>query len=262
MVLGIIVTYNPSIVDIEKNILAIKPQLDRLIVFDNASENVQELNKLCNKLNVEFIKSNRNVGLGAAYNFVISNNNNFDYLATFDQDTFLEVNTIKQLLSLFTINLSVGIVGPSFFKKRIMSKNEYIEVDYLIQSCSIFSKIVIDKVGLFNENLFIDSVDFEYCLRTLKLKFKIIKSTTILIEHNLGIQNKKFGINFIQHNALRNYYIARNHKFLTIKYIKHFPYFILRKNFFFIIHIFKLIFLDQDLKKIKSLVKGLKDNVD
>lgn len=262
MVLGIIVTYNPNIVDLKKNILAINPQLDKLVVFDNASEKIQEINELCNILNVEFIKSNKNIGLGAAYNFVINSNNNFDYLVTFDQDTFLEVNTIKQLLNLFTVNLSVGIVGPSFFKKRINSKNDYVEVDYLIQSCSIFSKIVINRVGLFNENLFIDSVDFEYCLRALKLKFKIIKSTNIFIEHNLGIRKKKFGINFIQHNALRNYYISRNHKFLTIKYIRHFPNFILRKNFFFMIHILKLIFLDQDLKKIKSLIKGLRDSVD
>ena len=262
MTLGVIVTYNPNIIDLKKNLIAIQSQLDKLVLYDNASENISEINTLCTEINIICIKSDRNIGLGAAYNFVINMyRSDFDYLITFDQDTFLKSDTIEKLLELFKVDVNVGIVGPSFSKREKFYKREYSQVDYLIQSCCIFSKEVIAKVGFFNEKLFIDSVDFEYCLRALISKFKIFKSNTVFIDHNLGVLKKRFGLSYIQHNVLRNYYISRNHKYLTIKYLKVFPYFIIRKNLFFIIHIFKLLFLDQDLKKIQSIVKGLRDNV-
>ncbi len=37
MILGVIVTYNPNLQDLERNIIAIKSQLDKLVLFDNNS---------------------------------------------------------------------------------------------------------------------------------------------------------------------------------------------------------------------------------
>jgi rhamnosyltransferase len=262
MVLGVVVTYNPNISELEKNILAIKNQIDKVVIFDNKSVNQDEIVILCKKIAVEIIVNNENIGLGAAYNFVFKRDfSDFDYFTTFDQDTFIKENTINNLISLFAVAEKVGIVGPSFVKKHLQIYSDYSFVDSLIQSCSVFSKDVLSNAGYFNEKLFIDSVDFEYCLRAQLLGFKIIRSNRLYIVHDLGSPKNKYGMSYIEHSALRNYYIARNHRYLSSKFITKFPHFIIKKNFFFGVHCLKLIFLDQDLTKVKHIIKGLGDKV-
>lgn len=260
MILGVIVTYNPNLKDLEKNIVAIKGQLNKLVVFDNNSLNQDFLVDLCVKLDVEIMANPENIGLGSAYNFVFKKYYSaFDYFTTFDQDTFLDQDVIPRLLPLFDVSKNAGIVGPSFIKSNFKTDIDYSFVDSLIQSCSVFPKKVLETVGYFNEKLFIDSVDFEYCLRVQLGGYKIIRSNSVFIAHSLGVAKKRYGLSYIEHSALRNYYMARNHRYLTRRYFKKFPYFILKKNLFFFLHFLKLIFLDQDINKIKSLSKGLKE---
>lgn len=262
MILGVIVTHNPNLEDLTKNIYAIKCQLDKLVIFDNNSVNQDSLKDLSSKWNIEIIAFKENIGLGAAYNFVFKRYFNlFDYFVTFDQDTLLQHDAIKRLLLLFEVTPKVGIVGPSYINSYSNINQNYIFVDSLIQSCSIYPKIVFKEVGYFNEKLFIDSVDFEYCLRVQIGGYKIIKSTRVFISHELGIAKKRYGITYTDHSAFRNFYIARNHKYISKIFFYNFPYFILKKNVFFFLHILKLIFLDQNLNKLKSLIKGLKSNL-
>lgn len=262
MILGVIVSYNPNLQDLERNITAMLGQLDHLVVFDNNSLEQDLLVALCSKYDIEIIPNRKNIGLGAAYNFVFKKHFfDFDYFITFDQDTFLEQRVVSRLLPLFDISGRVGVVGPSFVKSNFKSESEYIFVDSLIQSCSIFPKQVLEKVGYFNEKLFIDSVDFDYCLRVRLENYKIIRSNRIFIAHDLGVAKRRYGLSYIEHSSLRNYYMARNHRYLSQKYFKKFPYFILKKNFFFFLHFLQLIFLDQDFNKLKSLSKGFKENL-
>ena len=262
MILGVIVSYNPILQDLERNIIAMLGQLDHLVVFDNNSLDQDLLVALCSKYDVEIIPNLKNVGLGAAYNFVFKKHFfDFEYFITFDQDTFLEQDVISRLLPLFDIAEMVGIVGPSFVKANFKRDSEYVFVDSIIQSCSIFPKQVLEKVGYFNEKLFIDSVDFDYCLRVRLKNYKIIRSNRIFISHDLGVSKSRYGLSYIDHSALRNYYMARNHRYLSQKYLKNFPYFILKKNFFFFLHFLQLFFLEQDFNKLKSLRKGLKENL-
>lgn len=260
MILGVIVTYNPNLQDLERNIIAIKSQLDKLVLFDNNSTDQDFLVHLGAKWDIEIMANQQNIGLGAAYNFVFKKHfSDFDYFVTFDQDTFLDQDVIPRLLPLFDVSEKAGIVGPSFIKSNFKTGIDYSFVDSLIQSCSVFPKKVLETVGCFNEKLFIDSVDFEYCLRVQLGGYKIIRSNSVFIAHSLGVAKKRYGLSYIEHSSLRNYYMARNHRYLTRRYFKKFPYFILKKNLFFFLHFLKLIFLDQDINKIKSLSKGLKE---
>jgi rhamnosyltransferase len=262
MILSIVVTFNPDLRYLNRNLIAILNQSDKVIVFDNSSNNVVELRELCNSINVELITNSSNIGLGAAYNYVLRNVFvDFDYFVTFDQDTLVGDNTISELMRLFAASAKVGVVGPSFVKRHLELNSEFSVVNSLIQSCSIFSKDVFEKTGFFNEKLFIDSVDFEYCLRCQLEGYMIIRSNRVYIDHELGVSREKYGITYTQHSALRNYYIARNHRYLTTKFFKKFPFFILKKNILFAVHFFNLFFLDQDLEKIKALLKGLKEKV-
>lgn len=255
MILGVIVTYNPNLSELIENIGLILPQVDKLVIFDNASVNSNELFNIKYHDSVEWIMSKDNVGLGAAFNQVIEYYQNmFDFLITFDQDTRINKKLVSNLLKLFEIT-DVGIVGPTFesFHKGNLP---YRDVHVLIQSASIFRMEIFNKIGGFNSRYFIDSVDFELCLRAKKNGYRVIMSNLDFINHNLGFKKRIMSLNFVSHSAFRNFYIARNHVDLSIRYFRYFPFFILKKNFFFGIHFFKLLFLERSIKSIILFFKG------
>jgi len=256
--LGVVVTFNPNIDQLDKNLLQIVSQIGKLVVYDNCSFNVEEISQVCVKHGIELYKSDNNNGLGAAYNYILQiNATHYKYFVTFDQDSFITENCVSSLLIPFFELQNVAITGPVYLKSKFNSEIKYTEVSYLIQSCSVFRIDLFSEVGFFNENLFIDSVDFDFCLRTVLSGYKIVRCNNVFIYHSIGNCIKKFGIKISVHNAKRNYYIARNHRFLTSKYFFDFPLFIIKKNIVFIIHIFKVVFLENDLEKIRALYKGI-----
>jgi rhamnosyltransferase len=256
--LAIIVTYNPEINSLVNNIIAINIQINFLVVFDNGSKNIEEIKLNCENLNILLISNMQNIGLGAAYNTVFKKYiDSYDYFITFDQDTFILENTIHNLIKLFSSNDKVGITAPSFEKRHLKKKDVFSQETCVIQSCSIIKQSVLKDINFFNEWLFIDGVDFDFCLRAKKHGYTILKSNRILIQHSLGEKKKFFFFVFNKHDFKRNFYIGRNHKFITLKYFKDFKTFIIKKNIFFIFHILKLIFVEMDKKNVMSLFKGL-----
>ena len=156
MILAIIVTYNPNIVELKKNLNIIKNEFNDLIIFDNNSKNISDLENICNDKNYILIKNEINYGLPYAYNYVIMRNfTKYDYFATFDQDTYIPSNYLNNLLPLFDSQPKVGVVGPSFVKSIRYKTLNYYKVDILLQSGSIISKNVFNKVGFFYEPIFI-----------------------------------------------------------------------------------------------------------
>jgi rhamnosyltransferase len=255
MIIGVIVTYNPIISELKENVNSIFTQVDKLVIFDNSSDNQIQLSPFSDIPKISLFLSKTNVGLGEAYNTIIRlYKNDFDYLVTFDQDTKIPDFLIKNLLTFFEIQ-NVGIVGPSFEKAKNIN-DSFQDVDFLIQSSSIFKMNLFSEIGLFNAEYFIDSIDFEFCLRAKLCGFRVLRSNLNFITHSLGSKKKFLCISFISHNAIRNFYISRNHVHLTIKYFKIFPYFIIKKNIYFLLHVMKLFFLERDFIKIKYFFKG------
>jgi rhamnosyltransferase len=258
MILAIVVSYNPNIVEFKKNIEIINEEFNDLIIFDNNSINIIEIEEICKEKNYILIKNEFNYGLPYAYNYVIKNNfSKYNYFATFDQDTYIPSNYLHNLLPLFDSQPKVGVVGPSITYSKKYKNLNYYKSDMLLQSGSIISKSLFNNVGFFYEPLFIDAVEFDFFLRARAKGFTLVRSNKVFIEHTIGDLKSTFGINYISHSPIRNYYYARNHVYLTKVFFFKFPKFIIKKNIFFIIHIFKLFILDRDINKIKNLFSGL-----
>ena len=81
----------------------------------------------------------------------------------------------------------------------------------------------VGRIGYFDETLFIDGVDFDYCIRIRKNKFKIAQVNSALLMHHLGDMREKslFGwtVYPTYHNHIRRYYIVRNKLRLGAKYL-------------------------------------------
>lgn len=261
-VVAIMVTYNPDILMLEENIQSILPQVDALFLFDNGSENVEEIIEVQKRNNLMAIFNPENVGLGRAYNEILTKNLHlFEYFVTFDQDTSILPGSISTLTEILKNNHNIGVVGPVFSRESssVSNKGNIIFKDSIIQSCAVFRSKAAETTGGFNEKYFIDSVDFEYCLRMIKKGFKVALFDGVKIKHDLGVERKSFGIKYYSHNKIRNYYIARNHVEITKNYLSDFPAFVIKKNIFFILHISKVLFLERDKEKLRYLWKGIKN---
>lgn len=259
-ILAIIVTYNPDITELEKNIISIKEQVSRLVVFDNNSINKEEIKRICSEKSIEIILSEINVGLGKAYNEVLEKYyKEYCYFTTFDQDTKIPFGVIDRLIDILEENPKIGCIGPNFSRnpEQIDVNGDIIYKKVIIQSCSVFRGELYEKVGAFNEEYFIDSVDFEYCLRILKEGYKVGMYDGINIHHQLGHEKTTAGVKYISHNEIRNYYIARNHIAITKTFWRDFPFFILKKNIFFFLHIAKIFFLERNIEKLHYVMKGI-----
>ena len=257
---GAIVTYNPDISNLERNIFSIMKQVDRLIVFDNNSTNKADIKEIQNRFDFEAIYSDQNLGLGKAYNDIILTRLDLcAFFVTFDQDTYISEDTVDTLLHIIESNPQVGVMGPVFSRlENFVHNNGTIHfVDVIIQSCAVFRSAGITKTGGFNEGYFIDSLDFEYCLRLLQNGFKVAKYDGVCIQHELGVPKSFMGIKYYSHNNLRNYYIARNHMDITRRFYQTFSKFVMKKNFFLFLHFLQLIILERDSEKIKYFMKGL-----
>jgi rhamnosyltransferase len=220
MIISIIVLYKP-----DKNIFNRLKQLakssNKVIVILNQTDLFGAIT--LNIENTELVVLGENIGLSKALNIGIRKAMNIEsceYIALFDQDSFLDdADSISNITAIFEeyINDKIGIIGHSNndVKLKFEKKNfnfEIEEVEDVITSGSVIPCHVLKNVGLMDENLFIDYIDYEWCLRAKSFGYKIYKSNKNFISHNLGDEFIKiFGlIKPIHTNPIRKYYIIRN----------------------------------------------------
>ena len=100
----------------------------------------------------------------------------------------------------------------------------WLEVTYVITSGSLFSPRAFEVAGYFNEGLFIDYVDIEYCLRLRTLGYQVIEVPSAQMLHHMGRLEERFllgeKIHPTHHPPLRRYYQFRNSLLLHRQYRK------------------------------------------
>jgi rhamnosyltransferase len=213
---SIVVLYNPTAENIA-NFKKIASISDKLILIDNSNAITSLIGY--EKLNIQYIKNDENIGLSKALNLGIRNClNNADctHIALFDQDSVPDKNMFIELINeLNKSNDAVVAVSPQILdvkNKNKQNKDETEIVDVVITSGSFYPKQAFEKVGLMDETLFIDYIDYEWCLRAKSKGYKIVRVNNAHLYHNMGDSFINFlGISKPVHtNKLRHYYIVRN----------------------------------------------------
>lgn len=261
-----IVTYNPELKRLKENIEHIAMQVDKIFMFDNGSDNIAEIDELCRKWpeGVVLIKSDMNIGLAAALNRLCrwGVKHGYQYMVTLDQDSVCPEDLVLTLQG--NLRPDVAVAAPNivyrnnecFAVKRAVAE----EVEWVITSASLTSLAVWDEIGGFDERLFIDGVDRDFCVRARKKGYHIVKDYNAELMHELGNLKcrKVFGrtIYVTNHAAFRKYYMVRNTIYLDKKHNESRRYSNIMKN------IFKtLIFEDGKITKLCAICKGIRDGV-
>lgn len=225
LVAGIIL-YNPNMDILKKSIQALSDVVDMIILVDNASENIEDIQKLVNN-DVILIKNNENLGVAEALNIMMDRSSKMraTNLLTLDQDSIIDKNMISKMKYYLTSSV-IAIVCPRFIdvnkkkQRKVKSKIEY--VNRCITSGSVMNLAICNKIGKFDASMFIDYVDFDYCKRIQLAGYKIVRTNSCKLTHAIGKRSSRkfFWINVYptNHSVERVYYFARNLHYYLLKY--------------------------------------------
>ena len=152
---------------------------------------------------------------------------------------------------------------------KIKEKIDMEKVHYVISEITSGNLVkcnVFDKVGYFEDKLFIDYVYHEFCLRLNKNGYKLIQVENAYLLHQLGSSSKKNliikQVEYTNHSYIRRYYITRNRIYVWKKYFRKFPKFILKDINGAFKEVIKIIFFESDKKlKLKMILKGCRDGL-
>ena len=239
-VCAVTITYNPSKFVMD-NIASYADSVDKLYIFDNTINcNIALFEEVIHKSNVTYISYKENRGLSAAINETVklAKQEGFDWLITFDQDSYAEENMIdiyRKFINSYECHDEIAIVAPLV---NDMSQMEYVPLDKLkkikkpfftymntvVQSGMMHRLEYINQIGEYDEDLFIQDVDYDFCCRCHLSNFKIIRLNHAILQHNLGDGNasgKNIDGKYIltgKFSPLRYYYIYRNALYCRDKY--------------------------------------------
>lgn len=258
---AVIVTFNPNVIFLDL-LYTLKNHNFEIVVVDNCSED----RCLLSDINVKLIENVTNVGIAAALNqglrYISTMGVTWSY--TFDQDSMPSSNMLKQIISYIYLfyEKKVASIAPRFVcSNHYLESTGYFYKDSVITSGNLINIEAYTKIGGFKSELFIDSVDFEFCLNLRKHGYNIIQVNDAILFHGLGdpknitIFGKKIQLSI--HSSLRRYYMFRNNIYVQKKYLNSFPLYCIKRNVVLFIEILQILFVERDkYTNFKMILKG------
>lgn len=265
-----IVLYNPSILTLKKNISSIHEQVSFVFLQDNGSDNIKDIKMILEQYsNVILLENNINKGIAWALNNLCkcADKEGFKWILTLDQDSICPENYISLLYKNISMDRA-AIICPMILDinagKLYDTEMKIESVDQCITSGNILYINAWKSVDGFDNKMFIDGVDFEFCYRLKRKGWNIYRDNRVILTHEIGeIQIRHFlfwKVIVKNHSSFRKYYIAKNIIYMAKK----------RKNIYLIIKsifqeikLVSIVFLYEKDKvnKISSICRGIKDGI-
>lgn len=267
-ILAGIVLYNPELTRLRENIKAIYHQVDKLILIDNGCKS-QDFLSVIDEDDVHIISLKKNRGIATALNTILQYalDNDYDWALTLDQDSVSPPGLIDAYKNVIHQHDDLGMVCCKIRDRNFVMKREEAvpQIDGYVDQCITSASMVFVKawqeVGGFDDAMFIDSVDFDFCLLLRKSGWKIFRTYKVELLHELGnsevihICGKEYTCS--HYPPFRHYYISRNLIYEGRKHHK------LGKNLrVWVRHLYTtLVYENQKRVKLKRILCGLVDGV-
>lgn len=221
-ILAGIVLYNPDIDRLSENIKSISSQVEKLVLIDNGCSDTGYTLLVSN--NSEIIINNKNLGIATALNQILQYalDHDYDWALTLDQDSVSSPDLIKTYCDVIQ-KLNDDKLGMICCKindrnATLQREEDVIKTDAYIDKCITSASMVNVKAWQnicgFDDVMFIDSVDFDFCITLQKYGWKIYRTIQTQILHEVGHSKivKFFGKEYLSlnHSPFRYYYIVRN----------------------------------------------------
>jgi rhamnosyltransferase len=185
-----IVLYNPdNIQRFHDSLKSVLCQFSKVYLFDNSTEKIEYLPF---EDNVVYLTKHKNLGIAYALNRMMeqAERDGFQWLVTMDQDSILPDKMVEAYRT-HIYDPDVAIICPQVIDKRrayMTVKTEPVEefVEECITSGSCTSIETWKKLGKFDEWLFVDLVDNEFCKRVIVSGYKILQLNSLVMNQEFG----------------------------------------------------------------------------
>jgi rhamnosyltransferase len=284
-----IVLYNPEVNLLKKNVEALYPQVEKMVLYNNGSSNFREIKDTFSVYNnVEIIDGKENKGIAFALNQILywAEKNGYRWVLTMDQDSVCANNMIAEYAK-YVNDDQVALISPYVLNNGKTTLSELKAMDLpkvtqiddpvkCITSACLTNVEVAKKLGSFNEKLFIDCVDIDLNCRVLEAGYKILRVNTTYLIQQMGeskpitlfeklekITNKDLfrrAKAVAVYSDLRLYYHSRNSRYIRKTYKNHGNQ--TTAWFIFLYYVYFSLFYPSDrsrLKMWKAMIKGFCD---
>lgn len=228
-----------------------------VLLLNNDDEALDEIpSELESKLNLQILELGGNIGFGRAHNagFRLSQG---EFVLFLNPDTKVLSGALEQLLDVILKDGNIGIVGPvlldsrgyvqpdcfgsrqtplSTIKKKIFRDSfqlanlgeETFETDWISGGAMLVRRDVFEKMGGFDENIFMYFEDVELCLRAKKQGSKIAVNPKAFVLHESGKSFASEREKKKQYYVSQNYYLRKHFGPFSAGVVKflRFPYYV------------------------------------
>jgi len=259
----------------------IRRQVGLIVIVNDgeSAENVEILKDWFSEMPDVILHHNLvNIGIAAALNIGVSiaKREGFHWVLTLDDDTIVEPDMVKNLIETWNLvtgqgGKPVAIMGMSRsgkhadrFRSCPAKGRLFVEKRGIITSGSLMPLDVYDVVGPFRAEFFIDSIDYDFCMRARARGFRVIEACLRGMIHPIGncikLRIGPLTLESTNHTPIRRYYAFRNSTVLAKEHFINDPLYALAVFVFQLRTIALILMLENDrLKKIKMIFRGLLD---
>lgn len=236
---GVVVLFNPD-ESVVQNIHTYANQVATLFAVDNSDSPQRTVVELLASIqNVQYSHLGRNRGVAAALNLAAlkASDQGYDFLLTMDQDSKVSDKLVVELAGarkqyrgprvaiVAAVHLDPAGRGAGVSESRGSSHVQ--PVLTVITSGNLLNLRAWREVGGFADDLFIDQVDSEFCLRLHRCGYEVLIVKNLFFQHTIGNIKKHriFRTEFYtsNHSPVRKYYIVRNRLLVRKEYRYDYP---------------------------------------
>lgn len=236
---------------LDNSITAIKSQsypIQEIFIVDNSITELVSQTSYRNTV-VEFHPENLGVAGGLKLGICWAIKKGYDFLWLFDQDSEPSSNVLKTLLlkhqELSKKGVRIGITSPLIFDLNTNQEipgfifkdyklvpvaedcklKDFYHCDAVITSGSLVNLSIAKYVELPKEELFLDAVDYDYCMNFRNKGYEIVVVRNTLVKHRLGTYSKVKArllkdskeVTTSTCSPSRYYYACRNHTYFETR---------------------------------------------
>lgn len=288
---AVVVAFYPD-AQIAVRLRAVATEVHRLVVIDNTPEpgGAPMLEKTCAEVGAEYFTTGRNRGLAGALNAVFARlvSERCEWGLVFDQDSTPEPGLASALVATAGspgVTLP-GVVGASWVDEgrpdfaarhlsrgrwplvfaRVPADRDLTGVTCVIASGSLFNLSAWRRLGGFDEGLFLDLVDADYCLRAAKHGYDVRVSAQARLRHQRGA---KRAVRFLGKTwwpafmpPLRLRYLFRNRVRLILRHGLAAPHWVAFELAYAVKIVAEIVFLEEaKLAKLAACARGTWDGL-
>lgn len=269
---AVVILYHPDEL-VVKNIASYSSNVQNTLIIDNSEQGEPAITKQLQLLpQTTLWQDASNLGLAIRLNQAAkwAIDQGYEWLLTMDQDSSFEPDAFHRYLNCikeYPNCENVSMFGVNYISRPNPSENcQQRSVEQLITSGSIINLRNFINTKGFDEALFIDEVDLDFCYQSIQNGLSIIQLESIFLNHQLGTKTEHRSFKSMKkttrtlHSPFRIYYMVRNFFYVNNKYPGAFKTDKARRKAALINRLKNnLLYNNEKLEVIKAIYKGYTD---